>query len=65
VNDTFFSLPGGAWAYGLSHAYDLQHGEIIIYGLLWALFKPSTLVYTTCLGTGKPRCVILAIVIKI
>jgi hypothetical protein len=29
----------------------------ITYDLLWALFKPNTLVYTTCFGTGKPRCV--------
>ena len=25
--------------------------------MLWALFKPNTAVYTTCFGTGKPRCV--------
>ncbi len=30
----------------------------ITYDLLWALFKPGTWVYTTCSGTGKPRCVI-------
>ncbi len=30
----------------------------ITYDLLWALFKPGSLVYTTCAGTGKPRCVI-------
>jgi hypothetical protein len=29
----------------------------ITYDLLWALFKPNTVVYTTCAGTGKPRCV--------
>ena len=29
----------------------------ITYDLLWALFKPNTVVYTTCFGTGKPRCV--------
>lgn len=29
----------------------------ITYDLLWALFKPNTHVYTTCPGTGKPRCV--------
>lgn len=29
----------------------------ITYDLLWALFKPNSLVYTTCFGTGKPRCV--------
>ena len=27
------------------------------YQLLWALFKPNALVYTTCPGTDKPRCV--------
>ncbi|EED11527.1 conserved hypothetical protein [Talaromyces stipitatus ATCC 10500] len=36
--------------------YDLlQHGEIT-YDLLWFLFKPNEIVYTTCDGTGKPRC---------
>ncbi|OAX78485.1 hypothetical protein ACJ72_07209 [Emergomyces africanus] len=35
----------------------LQSGQIS-YDLLWALFKPGSHVYTTCLGTGKPRCVI-------
>ncbi|KAF7133737.1 hypothetical protein CNMCM5793_005091 [Aspergillus hiratsukae] len=30
----------------------------ITYGLPWALFKHEDLVYTTCFGTGKPRCVI-------
>ena len=29
----------------------------ITYDLLWALFKPNTVVHTTYLGTGKPRCV--------
>ncbi|OBT86393.1 hypothetical protein VE02_05287 [Pseudogymnoascus sp. 03VT05] len=29
----------------------------ITYDLLWALFKPNTLVYTKCFVTGKPRCV--------
>jgi len=29
----------------------------ITYDLLWALFKPNALVYTTCSGTHKPRCV--------
>jgi len=29
----------------------------ITYDLLWALFKPNSLVYTTCSGTHKPRCV--------
>lgn len=32
----------------------LQHGEIT-FELLWALFKPNDLLYTTCVGTGKPR----------
>ncbi|KAF7594872.1 hypothetical protein BBP40_007906 [Aspergillus hancockii] len=31
---------------------------IITYDLLHMLFKPGCHVYTTCLGTGKPRCVI-------
>ena len=34
----------------------LQHGEIT-FDLLWALFKPNDLLYTTCIGTGKPRSV--------
>ena len=29
----------------------------ITYDLLWALFEPNTEVYTTCPGTGAPRCV--------
>ncbi|EDN08101.1 predicted protein [Histoplasma mississippiense (nom. inval.)] len=29
----------------------------ITYDLLWALFRPNMPVYTTCRGTGKPRCV--------
>lgn len=29
----------------------------ITYDLLWALFKPNAIVYTTCVGTDKPRCV--------
>lgn len=35
----------------------LQQGHIT-YDLLWALFKPGCYVFTTCLGTGKPRCVV-------
>jgi hypothetical protein len=35
----------------------LARGEIT-YDLLPLLFKPNTLVYTTCFGTKKPRCVI-------
>ena len=34
----------------------LKDGEIT-YDLLWALFKPNSLVYSTCIGTNKPRCV--------
>lgn len=29
----------------------------ITYDLLWALLKPNAIVYTTCVGTEKPRCV--------
>jgi hypothetical protein len=36
----------------------LLHYQQVTYDLLWALFKPEDLVYTTCFGTGKPRCVI-------
>lgn len=35
----------------------LEHDEIT-YDLLWALFTPKSMAYTTCFGTGKPRCVI-------
>ena len=35
----------------------LLEGHEITYDLLWALFKPNMVVYTTCYGTGKPRCV--------
>ena len=35
----------------------LACGEIT-YDVLWALFKPNDIVYGTCLGTQKPRCVI-------
>ncbi|KAJ5537503.1 hypothetical protein N7494_006982 [Penicillium frequentans] len=35
----------------------IEQGHIT-YELLWALFKPGCYVFTTCLGTGKPRCVI-------
>lgn len=35
----------------------LKEGHIT-YDLLWALFKPSSHVYTTCFGTNKPRCVV-------
>ncbi|KAJ5544149.1 hypothetical protein N7494_005428 [Penicillium frequentans] len=35
----------------------LQHGHIT-YDLLWALFKPGCHIYTTCIGTKEPRCVI-------
>ena len=33
----------------------LEQAEIT-YDILWALFKPNAMVYTTCPGTGKPRC---------
>ena len=33
----------------------IKNGEII-YDLLWALFKPNTVVYTTCLDTEKGLC---------
>ena len=34
----------------------LENGEIT-YDLLWALFKPNSVAYTTCSGTKKPRCI--------
>ncbi|CAG8017779.1 unnamed protein product [Penicillium salamii] len=47
-----------------AHASTLQHLESILqhghitYDLLWALFKPGCHVYTTCIGTKEPRCVV-------
>lgn len=35
----------------------LLENKEIIYDLLWGLFKPNSLVYTTYSGTGKPQCV--------
>ncbi|CAG7985873.1 unnamed protein product [Penicillium salamii] len=35
----------------------LQHGHIT-YDLLWTIFKPGCHVYTTCIGTKEPRCVV-------
>ena len=35
----------------------LLENDEITYDLLWALFKPNSMVYSTCFGTGKPRCV--------
>jgi hypothetical protein len=35
----------------------LLKAKEITYDLLWALFKANTLVYTTCQGTEKPRCI--------
>lgn len=34
----------------------LENGEIT-YELLWALFKPNTIVYTTCLDMEKSLCI--------
>ena len=39
------------------HLTSLLQGGEITYDLLWALFKSNALVYTTCSGTHKPRCV--------
>ncbi|RDL41313.1 uncharacterized protein BP5553_01292 [Venustampulla echinocandica] len=35
----------------------LLEAKEITYDLLWAFFKANTLVYTTCPGTEKPRCI--------
>jgi hypothetical protein len=35
----------------------LLHNGEITYDLLWALFKPNSVIYTTCPGTRKPRCI--------
>lgn len=34
-----------------------ENGEIT-FDLLWALFKPNDVVYGTCFGTEKPRCIV-------
>ncbi len=36
----------------------LLKNDEIIYDLLWALFTPDSMAYTTCFGTDKPQCVI-------
>jgi hypothetical protein len=49
----------------LEEAYESTTGEMssllthrkITYDLLWAFFKPGTLLYMTCPSTGLPRCV--------
>jgi hypothetical protein len=46
-----------AYASTLQRLEMLQHGHIT-YDLLWALFKPGSLVYITCFGTGEPRCLL-------
>jgi len=33
----------------------LEHGEIT-YDLLWALFPPNSIVYTTCIYSEQPKC---------
>lgn len=35
----------------------MEHFEIT-YELLWALFRPNALLYTTCPGSEQPRCLI-------
>jgi hypothetical protein len=35
----------------------LLHNGEITYDLLWALFKPNSVIYTTCPSTRKPRCI--------
>lgn len=35
----------------------LLSSKEITFDLLWAMFKANTLVYTTCQGTKKPRCI--------
>nr|KMM69764.1 hypothetical protein CPAG_06078 [Coccidioides posadasii RMSCC 3488] len=37
--------------------HSLLSGRKITYDLLWALFKPNMPVFTTCDGSGEPRCV--------
>ncbi|KAK5086189.1 hypothetical protein LTR70_007434 [Exophiala xenobiotica] len=41
----------------LERVMSLLKGKEITYDLLWALFKPNAEVFTTCPGTGAPRCV--------
>jgi hypothetical protein len=37
----------------IQHLVSLLQYSQIIYNLLWALLKPNSIVYTTCVGTGK------------
>jgi hypothetical protein len=39
------------------HLESLLQSHQITYDLLWALFRPNTMVYTKCPGTHSPRCV--------
>lgn len=39
------------------HLIPLLENSEITYELLWALFKPNTIVYTTCLDTEKSLCI--------
>jgi hypothetical protein len=36
---------------------ELLANNDITYDLLWALFKPNSMVYTRCVGTKEPRCI--------
>lgn len=42
----------------IEHLSALLEKNEITYDLLWALFEPNAEVYTTCNGTGAPRCVL-------
>ena len=48
----------GAYASTRGRVVSLLASGEITYDVLWALFKPNDIVYGTCLGTRKPRCVI-------
>ena len=46
-----------AYASVLARLAELLVNNDITYNLLWALFKPNSMVYTRYLGTKEPRCI--------
>ena len=46
-----------AYAATIERLGPLLEKHQITYDLLWTLFKPNTLTYAKCFGTGQPRCV--------
>ena len=55
--DLLISFIETTYASTIERLEPLLKNREITYDLLWALFKPNSEVYTTCPGTGEPRCV--------